>query len=248
MFRKVRLNLIESDAGFSVELEGGRLIYREDGKRATFPTEDREGAVLFVAHLGEYSDSWDPPSDSVKIRDEDWSRIGNNIREAYRSQGITIEVHVVPPEVREATRRRASMCRKTRPNLIESDAGFCVEQVDFSHLVYREGDKKVTLTVEPLVGPAIFVVYLGGYTDRWDPPLDSVMIGNDEWKRIGDNTRDAYRSQGFQIEVDIRSMSPEEREAFKRALEQMRRPPAAPLAARCLASFQRAWERLKRAQ
>jgi hypothetical protein len=246
MFRKVRPNLIESDAGFSVELEGGKLIYREDGKRATFPTEQGEGPVLLVTHLGAYSDSWDPPSDNVKISEGDWSRIGNNIREAYRSQGITIEVHVMPSEVREAARRRVSMCRKTRPNLIESDSGFSVEQVNISKLVYREGDRKVTLTIEHLVDPALFVVYLGGYTDRWDLPFDTVPISDDEWKWIGDNIRDAYRSEGFQIEVDIRSMSSEEREAFKRALEQLKRPSATSFAARCFVSFRRVWERLKR--
>jgi hypothetical protein len=106
---------------------------------------------------------------------------------------------------------------------------------------------RMTLTIEHLVGPAIFVVYLGGYTDRWDPPSDSVMIGNDEWKRIGDNIRDAYRSQGLRIEVDIRLMSSEEREAFKRGLEQLNRPPVTPFPARCLASLKRAWERLRRA-
>jgi hypothetical protein len=247
MFRRPKPTVIESDAGFSVELEGGKLIYREGGKRATFTTKQGEGPILFVVHLGEYSNSWDPLSDNVKISDEDWSRIGNNIREAYRSQGVMIEVHVVPSEVRAATRRRVSMCRMTRANLIESDEGFSVELVELSKLVYREGDKQVTLTVEHLVGPAVFVVYLGGWTDRWDPPFDTTTISYDEWRRIGNNIRDAYRSQGCEIEVDIRSMSSEEREAFKRALEQLKHPSATSFSARRFASFKRALERLKRA-
>ena len=107
--------------------------------------------------------------------------------------------------------------------MIESDKAFSVELVELSKLVYREGDRKVTLTVEHLVGPAIFVVYLGGWTDRWDPPFDTAVISESEWKRIGDNIRAAYRSQGFQIKVEISSMSSEEREAFRRALEQLKR-------------------------
>ena len=90
------------------------------------------------------------------------------------------------------------MFRKARPNLIESDAGFSVEQVNISKLVYREGD----------------------------------------------SIRDAYRSQGF--EVDVQLVPPQERESLKRALEQLKRPPATSFMARCLASVKRAWERLKR--
>ena len=247
MFRKVRPNLIESDSGYFVELVAGvRLIYREGGKKVTFATEGSVGPILFKVRLGEHSDSWDPTSDTVKISDETFRRIGDNIREAYRSQGIKVEVHTVPPEVREAAKRRISMCRKTKPNLIESDLGFSVGQVDFSKLEYGEGDRKVTLTIEHLTGPAIFVVYLGGYTDRWDPPFDTVVVSDDEWRRIGRNIREAYRSQGCEIEFQISSMSPEEKEAFKRALEHLKRPPATSFAARLFTSVKRTLERLKR--
>jgi hypothetical protein len=109
--------------------------------------------------------------------------------------------------------------RSPKPSMIESDEGFSVEQVDFSTVVYREGDKKVSLTIEHLLGPALFVVYLGGWTDRWDPPFDTVIVSEDEWRRIGENIRAAYRSQGHEIKVEITSMSPEEREAHKRSIE-----------------------------
>jgi len=103
--------------------------------------------------------------------------------------------------------------------MIESDAGFSVEQVDFSKLAYREGDKRITLTIEHLVGPALFVVYVNGLTDRWEPPFDAI-VSDDEWRRIGENIRAAYRSQGHEIEVKNEHMSPEEREAHKRSIEQ----------------------------
>jgi hypothetical protein len=195
--------MIESDSGFSVELaEGGKLIYREGGKKVTFTTEGSVGPVLFEVRLGEYSDWWDPPSDTVKISAEDWKRIGENIREAYRSQRLKVEVHVVPPEGREAARRRVSMCRKTKPNLVESDLGFSVERVEFNKLVYREGNKQTTCTIEYSGrGPILGVVYLAEASDYWDPPFDTVKISEEEWKRIGDNIREAYLSQGFEVMI-----------------------------------------------
>jgi hypothetical protein len=222
VFRKPKPNLIESDSGFSVELVGGgKLIYREGGKSITFTTESSVGPVLFVVCLGEYSDCWDPPSDAVRISDEDWRRIADNIREAYRSQRLKIEVHVVPPEIREAARRRLSMCRKPKPNLIESDLGFSVEMIAWDKLVYREGGKELTLTAERLSGPAIFVVYLGEYPDCWDPPFEKVKISDEDFRRIGENIREAYQSQGSEIRFQL--VSSEEREALKRGLEQLKR-------------------------
>jgi hypothetical protein len=204
--------MIESDSGFSVELaESGKLLYRESGKTVTFTTEGGVGPVLFKVRLGKYSDCWDPPSDTVKISEDDWSRIANNIREAYRSQSLRVEVHVVPPEAREAAKRRVSMCRKLKPNLIVSDLGFSVEQVTISKLIYSAGDKQRTCTIEYSgQGPILGVVYLGETSDCWDPPFDTVRISEEEWKRIGDNIREAYLSQGF--EVNIYLPPPEKRE------------------------------------
>jgi hypothetical protein len=106
MFRKPKPTLIESDAGFSVELlGGGKLIYREGGKSVTFTGEHWVGSVFLVVNLGEYSDCWDPPFDTVKISDEDFRRIGDNIREAYRSQGSEIRFVLVPSQEREAFKR-----------------------------------------------------------------------------------------------------------------------------------------------
>ena len=110
-----------------------------------------------------------------------------------------------------------SMCRKPKPNLIESDAGFSVERVEFDKLVYREGDKKTTCTIEYYgKGPLLGVVYLAEASDYWDPPFDTVRISEEEWKRIGDNIREAYRSQGFEIEVFL--PPPEKRELMRPTL------------------------------
>jgi hypothetical protein len=121
------------------------------------------------------------------------------------------------------------MFRMPKPTMIESDTGFSVELVELSKLVYREGGKKVTLTVEHLVGPAIFVVYLAERSDRWDPPFGAVRISDEEWRRIGDNIREAYRSQGFETEVCLPAA--EARESSRRALDELKRtlhPPDRP--------------------
>ena len=95
------------------------------------------------------------------------------------------------------------MFREPKPHLIESDTGFSVERIEFSQLLYREDDRSVTLSIEPLVGDsAIFVLYLAE-RDCWDAPFDKVKITEEEWKRIGENIRDAYRSQGHEIEIMV---------------------------------------------
>jgi len=106
------------------------------------------------------------------------------------------------------------MFRKPNPHAIECDAGFSVEEVAYSKLAYRENDRKVTLTIEYLMGrPAIFILYLAEH-ECWDPPFDAVRISDDEWKRIGEHIREAYRSQGFEIEVYMPSS--QQRESGRR--------------------------------
>jgi hypothetical protein len=111
--------------------------------------------------------------------------------------------------------------RKPKPNMIESDSGFSVERVEWEKLVYREGGKKLTVSAESLSGPVAFVVALGTFSDTWDTPFETVKISDEDFKRIADNIREAYRSQGTEIEVDL--VSPERREGYKCALEQIKR-------------------------
>lgn len=108
------------------------------------------------------------------------------------------------------------MFRKPKEHMIESDEGFSVEHTKIDTLVYREGDKTATLTVEHLVGPTAFVVYLAEYTDCWDPPFESLRISDEYWKTIGDNIRAAYRSQG--VEIEVSGPEPQDaRDALRRA-------------------------------
>jgi len=122
-----------------------------------------------------------------------------------------------------------------------------VDLIGGGKLIYSEGDKQTTCTIEYFgKGPILGVVYLSERSDCSDPPFDKVKMSDEDWKRIGDNIRDAYRSEGFEVQARVVVTSPEEREAFRRALEQLKRPSAASFAARCFAPFKRALEQLKR--
>jgi hypothetical protein len=123
------------------------------------------------------------------------------------------------------------MFRKPKHYIVGSGVGFSVEKITLNTLVYREGDKQTTcIIVHYGRGPIIGEVALGMYSDCWDPPFDKVKISDDDWKRIGDNIRDAYRSKG--LEVDVKVMSPEEREDGKRAIETVNLPSPPPEALR----------------
>ena len=113
------------------------------------------------------------------------------------------------------------MFRKRKNRTIETDAGFSVEQVSFDKLVYREGEKEVTLTAEPLVGAVSFVLYLAEYSDCWDPPFETVRISDEHWVRIGENIREAYRSQG--TETEVWPLAPQaQRDALRRGIMELR--------------------------
>lgn len=98
------------------------------------------------------------------------------------------------------------MFRVPKPNLIESDTGFSVEQVEFTTLVYREGDRSVKISFEHLTGPSLMLLYLGS-VDHWEPPFHQEKITEADWRRIGENIRDAYRSQqNREIKLDYVSL------------------------------------------
>ena len=92
------------------------------------------------------------------------------------------------------------MFRVSKPNVIESDTGFSVEQVKFTKLVYRERERSVRITFEHLTGPSQMLIYLGS-VDHWDPPFHQEKITEADWKRIGQNIRDVYRSQNREVEL-----------------------------------------------
>lgn len=90
-FSKPRPNLIESEDGFSVEVLGRTgLRYAERG-RALFVDSE----VLAVPGVVIYAKSmrgWDSPNQNETLIDSERDRIISNIRDAFASQGETLEV------------------------------------------------------------------------------------------------------------------------------------------------------------
>ena len=92
MFTNPRVNLYESSDGFSVEVVGFTgLCYREGEKKMFVDSEmsnGPEGMYVWKSTIKR----WDPPHESEPVTDADRDRIVENIREAFRFQGVEIDV------------------------------------------------------------------------------------------------------------------------------------------------------------
>jgi immunity protein 74 of polymorphic toxin system len=87
-----RPNLIESDAGFSVEILGRtRLRYVELDRVACIDSEalSTPGAMVVYRHSIR---SWESPHDSPLITETEREKIVDNIRLAFESLGYALEV------------------------------------------------------------------------------------------------------------------------------------------------------------
>ena len=92
MFKIPRVNVIESDSGFSVEVLGRVGVrYVENGKTMKIDSEILTGNSGLVI----YSDSikkWDAPNDTELVDEATRGRIIENIRNAFRFRGFEIEI------------------------------------------------------------------------------------------------------------------------------------------------------------
>ena len=92
MFTNPRVNVYESSDGFSVEVLGFTgLCYREGEKQMFVDSEMITGPALLVIWKSSV-ERWDPPHESEPVTDADRDRIVENIREAFRFQGVEIDV------------------------------------------------------------------------------------------------------------------------------------------------------------
>ena len=87
-----------------------------------------------------------------------------------------------------------------RPNLFESSDGFSVEVLGRAGLTYRESAREMFVDSEVLAGPAGMVVYRDTIS-QWKPPHNRKPIDDVERERILQNIREAFRSQGFEIDI-----------------------------------------------
>jgi immunity protein 74 of polymorphic toxin system len=92
------------------------------------------------------------------------------------------------------------MFTSPRPNLYESSEGFSVEVLGCTGLRYREAGRQMFVDSEVLAGPSAVAVYKETI-QNWDPPYDNVPVTDSDRDRILSNIRNAFRSQGFEIDV-----------------------------------------------
>ena len=92
MFTIPRINIIESDEGFSVEVLGrAGLLYIEGTKKLEVDSEVLAGPSGIVIYQNSIK-SWNPPYDNELIDENERNRIVDNIRRAFRFQGFEIQV------------------------------------------------------------------------------------------------------------------------------------------------------------
>lgn len=87
-----------------------------------------------------------------------------------------------------------------RPNLYESSDGFSVEVLGRTGLCYREAGRQMFVDSEVLIGSSGMGVYKDTI-EKWDSPHENVPVTDLDRDRILKNIRDAFRFQGFEIDV-----------------------------------------------
>ena len=92
------------------------------------------------------------------------------------------------------------MFTSSQPGLYESSDGFSVEVLGRTGLRYREGERQMFIDSEVLIGPSGMAVYKDTI-QKWDPPDENAPVTDSDRDRILKNIRDAFRSQGFDIDV-----------------------------------------------
>ena len=92
------------------------------------------------------------------------------------------------------------MFTSPRPNSYESSDGFSVEVLGRTGASLPRSGRQMFVDSEVLTGPARIAIYKDTI-QTWDPPHDKVPITDSDRDRILNNIRDAFRSQGFEIDV-----------------------------------------------
>jgi hypothetical protein len=92
VFSIPRVNVIESDEGFSVEVRGPNCVRYTDGSRsADVFSEWLTGEVPMVIYPKSVK-RWNPPHSREAIDEPVRMRIVENIRRAFRFRGVEIDV------------------------------------------------------------------------------------------------------------------------------------------------------------
>lgn len=92
------------------------------------------------------------------------------------------------------------MLTSPRSNSYESSEGFSVEVLGCRGFRYLKSGRQMFVDSEVLTGPSGMAVYKGTIR-KWDPSYDNVPVTDSDRDRILKDIRDAFRSQGFEIDV-----------------------------------------------
>ena len=96
MFVIPRVNVVESDAGFSVEVLGRTgLRYVEGSKSMFIDSEVLMGPTPMMVDATSIR-RWDSPNERVEIDDLTRKHIIDNVRAAFRFRGVEIKVYGEP--------------------------------------------------------------------------------------------------------------------------------------------------------
>jgi hypothetical protein len=91
MFRIPKVNVIESDEGFSIKVEMRRLVYTEGPKTLFIESE----ILSSPGNIGIWKDSivhWEYPYHQAPINEKKRKEIIENIRRAFHWKGETISI------------------------------------------------------------------------------------------------------------------------------------------------------------
>jgi hypothetical protein len=92
MFSIPRTNVVESDAGFSVEVLGRTgMQYCENGRAMKIDSEVLMGTKAMAVYSYSFS-SWLPPHHAEPVDDATKARIAENLRAAFRFRGVEIDI------------------------------------------------------------------------------------------------------------------------------------------------------------
>jgi len=92
MFEIPRVNVIQSDEGFSVEVLGRTgLLYTEGSRSLHIDSEVLAGPSGLVIYTNSIR-SWNPPHDNEAIDKSKRDAIVENVRRAFRFRGLEIEI------------------------------------------------------------------------------------------------------------------------------------------------------------
>jgi hypothetical protein len=87
-----RLNVIESDSGYRVEVLGRTGLRYSEGDRTMVIDSEILDSVAGMALWESSIERWEPPNNSVLIDEGERRRIVENIRAAFGAKGYELEV------------------------------------------------------------------------------------------------------------------------------------------------------------